>query len=648
MAASIDNHQASLALTEFITLAGIFPPRDEDTDSGVGTGYTPMAVIRTFAGNFVPANDAQADGRLLSISQNTALFSLLETRFGGNGINTFALPDLRGQAIIGSGQGPGLDSHAVGDATGSAAIAITQPSLPASFDGSSLPIDNEQPSLPITYAIRTTGSVPSTTVGASQFLGEVIRFAGNFAPTGFMLCDGRSLLIAGNEELFGVIGRAYGGDATHFQLPDLRGRNAVGADAADPVGTQTGTHDLVLTNVQLPADMGGGGQAFDNEGPGLALRYIIALQGIFPSQPGSGGSADPTTPYLGEITLFAGDFAPRGWAFCDGSVLPISQNTALFSLLETRYGGNGINTFALPDLSGRTAIGTSADITVGTVLGSNSEHVLSSDIPNITVTGTAAGEALYGGGGNDHLNGVGGNDVLTGNAGNDVLDGGAGADTLKGGLGTDTLIGGLGDDAYLLDNGLDAVSNSGGGGDLISSTVTRSLMSYGSIERLYLAGSAIANGIGNNLANVVVGNSAANVLAGVGGNDALNGAAGKDQLFGGAGLDTLTGGTGNDFFVFNTTPNISTNRDFITDFVHGVDKLQMENAVFAKLGAAGVLNAAFFRTGTAALDANDYIVYDKSTGALFYDANGYAAGAAIQFATLTTRPTLSYLDFAVI
>jgi microcystin-dependent protein len=58
-------------------------------------------------------------------------------------------------------------------------------------------------------------------------------------------------------------------------------------------------------------------------------------------------------PFLGEVMLFAGNFAPVGWAFCNGQLLPISQNTALFSLLGTMYGGNGISTFALPDLRGR-------------------------------------------------------------------------------------------------------------------------------------------------------------------------------------------------------------------------------------------------------------------------------------------------------
>lgn len=61
-------------------------------------------------------------------------------------------------------------------------------------------------------------------------------------------------------------------------------------------------------------------------------------------------------PFIGEIRAFAFTFAPAGWSICDGSVLPISQNTALFSLLNTNYGGNGTSTFALPDLRSRCAI----------------------------------------------------------------------------------------------------------------------------------------------------------------------------------------------------------------------------------------------------------------------------------------------------
>ncbi len=61
-------------------------------------------------------------------------------------------------------------------------------------------------------------------------------------------------------------------------------------------------------------------------------------------------------PFVAEVRMFAGNFAPTGWAFCEGQLLPISQNTALFSLLGTMYGGNGISNFGLPDLRARTPL----------------------------------------------------------------------------------------------------------------------------------------------------------------------------------------------------------------------------------------------------------------------------------------------------
>ncbi len=74
-------------------------------------------------------------------------------------------------------------------------------------------------------------------------------------------------------------------------------------------------------------------------------------------------------PFLAEIRIFSGNFAPRGWAFCDGQLLPIAQNTALFSLLGTTYGGDGRTTVALPDLRGRAAMhpGRGPGLTVRTL-----------------------------------------------------------------------------------------------------------------------------------------------------------------------------------------------------------------------------------------------------------------------------------------
>ena len=89
-----------------------------------------------------------------------------------------------------------------------------------------------------------------------------------------------------------------------------------------------------------------------NYQPYLAVHYIIALQGTFPSRTGS----DPGTTLLGEIKLFGGNFAPGGWAFCEGQLLSINTNQALFSLLGTNFGGDGRTTFGLPDLRGRVII----------------------------------------------------------------------------------------------------------------------------------------------------------------------------------------------------------------------------------------------------------------------------------------------------
>jgi microcystin-dependent protein len=72
--------------------------------------------------------------------------------------------------------------------------------------------------------------------------------------------------------------------------------------------------------------------------------------------------------YIGIVKLFAGNFAPRGWAFCWGQLLPISQYSALFSILGTYYGGNGTTSFALPDLRGRAAIGVGAGIGISPVV----------------------------------------------------------------------------------------------------------------------------------------------------------------------------------------------------------------------------------------------------------------------------------------
>ncbi|MBI1224272.1 MAG: phage tail protein [Bacteroidetes bacterium] len=92
-------------------------------------------------------------------------------------------------------------------------------------------------------------------------------------------------------------------------------------------------------------------------------------------------------PFIGEIKLFAGNFAPRGWAFCDGQLLPINQWQALFSILGTIYGGDGRTTFAMPDLRGRVAIhrGTGPGLSDYNIGEKGGEETVTLTIPQLPI-----------------------------------------------------------------------------------------------------------------------------------------------------------------------------------------------------------------------------------------------------------------------
>ena len=377
----ISNMQASLALTEFFPVAGIFP-----SQGGGGSTDFFLGEIGTFAGNFVPAG-VSASGQILQVNQNTAIFSLLGNNYGGNGQSNFALPNLNGTTMVGTGQGPGLSPETIGEQSGSSTVTLHYGQTPANNlnpFGQSQSFDNRQPSLGITYEIATLGVFPTQGGGGTPLdtLGMIMAFAGTFDAGGYMACDGRLLDIAQNDALFNLLGTTYGGDGvTTFALPDLRGRNIIGASAADPIGTVVGQDNVTLTNGQTPSGPGPAGVPFDNRQPSLAMEYLIALQGIFPSQPPFSGLPDGTTPFLGQIVSFAGTFVPGGWALCDGSLLQINTNQALFALLGTTYGGNGTTNFRLPDLRDKTVIGTGNGIALGTTVGANSVTVTADEMP---------------------------------------------------------------------------------------------------------------------------------------------------------------------------------------------------------------------------------------------------------------------------
>jgi Ca2+-binding RTX toxin-like protein len=189
--------------------------------------------------------------------------------------------------------------------------------------------------------------------------------------------------------------------------------------------------------------------------------------------------------------------------------------------------------------------------------------------------------------GADSINGYDGWDFISGADGNDTINGGNGNDKLFGDAGSDRLNGGTGHDQ----------------------------------------------------------------LWGGSGRDVLNGGSGNDWLHGGTGADQLTGGAGRDNFVFDTK-FASSNVDTITDFQSGVDKIVISPWVGPGSGLTplGLWPGQFYAAAgaTAGHDKGDRIVYDTTSGALYYDVDGNGAKAAVQIAVLTGAPTLLASDFAIV
>ncbi|KQW31884.1 hypothetical protein ASE36_06635 [Rhizobium sp. Root274] len=309
-----------------------------------------------------------------------------------------------------------------------------------------------------------------------------------------------------------------------------------------------------------------------------------------------------------------------------------------------------------------------------------SVYTLSSWLENIEYLGagdfTGAGNELAnritGGAGNDTLSGGIGNDTLIGGLGNDSLDGGAGNDTMTGGAGNDRMTGGAGNDTYVVDSSHDSVSEIAGQG---IDTVMTSLTSYrlgNYIENLTYTGTSAFKGYGNSLDNVMIGGSGANTLDGGAGNDTLYGQGGNDTLLGntgndtlyggegndrldggtgddwlsgGLGNDTLTGGAGADKFVFAETG--AGNADRITDF-DSLDQILLDVDVFTDIGSLGTLLEQAFGSGSTATTADQRILHDQSTGALYYDADGSGSVEATIFAYVKVGQILTHDDFALV
>jgi Ca2+-binding RTX toxin-like protein len=330
-----------------------------------------------------------------------------------------------------------------------------------------------------------------------------------------------------------------------------------------------------------------------------------------------------------------------------GASAGVSVNLGLSSAQNTV--GAGIDTLlAIENLMGSSF----NDI----LMGNAGNNVLNGGlgIDNVSYAGSSAGVTVnLGSTSAQNTVGAGidtvlGFENLIGSRFNDTLTGSSGNNTLNGGLGNDRLNGGA---------GIDTASYAGSASRVtvnLNSTSAQNTLGAGTDSLL-----GIENLMGSSFNDAFIGSASNNVLnGGLGndwlsagaGNDSLIGGLGNDGLMGGLGNDTLTGGAGIDYFLFNTPLNGTNNKDLITDFNVTDDTIQLENNVMTSIGLSGRLAASEFYIGAAAHDADDSIIYNKGSGALYYDADGTGASAAIQIATIGTssHASLTNADFWVV
>ncbi len=368
----------------------------------------------------------------------------------------------------------------------------------------------------------------------------------------------------------------------------------------------------------------------------------------------------------------------------------IARGTGAITLRSVSATGTIIESFDAATSNRLTLSGSTLTIDPTSDLAANTQYFVVLTPGNIK---DAAGNAYAGISTYDFktasiFNGTANNDTLTGTIAADTINGLSGNDVITGGAGTDIMNGGDGSDLYIIaaatDHAAAEFADTGASGidevrftsAIANATLTlfagdtgieQALIGTGTASAavttattaLSINAAALSYGlalIGNAGTNTLTGGSGADSLQGGAGNDTLIGGAGADQLRGGIGLDTLTGGADVDWFIFDTAPNAITNKDTITDFVSGTDKLQFSKAVFTGLSSAalGNLTTDAFWSGagvSTAHDATDRFIYNTTTGALFYDADGSGAGStAVQVALLgvTTHPTLSFTDIQII
>ncbi len=296
---------------------------------------------------------------------------------------------------------------------------------------------------------------------------------------------------------------------------------------------------------------------------------------------------------------------------------------------DSLYGKAGVDQLHGGDGSDQLYGGLGADKHIGSA-GIDYARYDDANYGNLTIrldysslnTGAAAGDTYFG---IEGLVGGLGNDMIVGNASVNYLYGGGGNDHIWGGNGADQITGGDGIDYARYDNSV---------GNLTLRLDNASLnVGVAAVGDTYTSVEGVVGGVGN---DAIIGNAQANYLYGIGGNDYIDGRGGNDFLNGGAGADR-----------FRFSSQLGTNNiDRIADFTVGTDDALLQSSIFSSIGTT--LDASELRIGSAAVDANDFIIYNSATGALSYDSNGNASGGLTQFATLNAGLALTVGDFVMV
>ncbi len=366
--------------------------------------------------------------------------------------------------------------------------------------------------------------------------------------------------------------------------------------------------------------------------------------------PGSGWQKDgtylsylyPQTPMVYDIAAIQDKYGADTVTRTGNTTYGFHCNLAWYDPEKIIYDFNTNHTpiFTIWDAGGTDTLdgsGYSGNQTINLTPGSYSS--VDGMIENVAIAFNCFIENGIGGAGNDTLIAIG----------NNTLTGGKGADTFKITAGTNTITDlGVGSDVVIVSSGASLKAVVSGDFKATSATTNNgsaSLDANGHDVNLALAGGV--NGW-------IVTNSSSRGVALVGSsqNDSLIGGKGNDTISGGGGNDTLTGGGGHDKFVFTAAPDTSKNHDIVTDFDHSTDVLQFSKAVFATITNWKADEFWSHAGATAGHDGLDRIIYDTTTGNIYYDPDGSGIDPAVLVVTLvgTTshHPVLTYTDIQLV